>query len=151
MENIELEKIISIISETVSAGDTFRLNPTGSSMLPTIVPGNDSVLLEKPEKIRKYDILLYRRRTGKIVLHRVISISKSGKYTMCGDNQNMLERIEQGDIIAKVSGIFKENDFMPSDNKKYLSRVKRLYLKKSPVLFAFCVKTAVKRLFGIKK
>ena len=109
-----------------------------------------AVYLQAIEDLKKYDIVLYRRRTGKVVLHRIIGFSK-GKCVMCGDNQNSLERIEKGDIIAKASGIFKGNDFVPSDDKKYLARIKRLYLKKSPVLFAFCVKTAVKRLFGIKK
>ncbi|MBP5245445.1 MAG: S24/S26 family peptidase [Clostridia bacterium] len=150
MENVDIEKIIAIISDTVSRGEVFRLNPTGRSMLPTITPGSDSVLLARADNLKKYDIVLYRRRTGKIILHRIIGFSK-GKYVMCGDSQNMIERIEKDEIIAKVSGIFKGNDFVPSDDKKYLARIKRLYIKKSPVLLAFSVKTAVKRLFGIKK
>ena len=106
MENVDIEKIVAVISDTVSRGEVFRLNPTGISMLPTIVSGDDSVLLARAEDLKKYDIVLYRRRTGKIVLHRIIGFSK-GKCVMCGDNQNSLERIEKSDIIAKTSGIFK--------------------------------------------
>ena len=131
MENVDIEKIVAVISDTVSRGEVFRLNPTGISMLPTIVSGDDSVLLTRAEDLKKYDIVLYRRRTGKIVLHRIIGFSK-GKCVMCGDNQNSLERIEKSDIIAKTSGIFKGNDFVPSDDKKYLARIKRLYLKNPP-------------------
>ena len=53
MENVDIEKIVAVISDTVSRGEVFRLNPTGISMLPTIVSGDDSVLLTRAEDLKK--------------------------------------------------------------------------------------------------
>ena len=71
----------------LETADTLPLRITGSSMVPFLVPGRDSVLLTKPaERLRRGDIALYRRSSGALVLHRVCRC-RNGLYTTCGDAQ----------------------------------------------------------------
>ena len=105
-----LADAIDVIEEILAGGGEFRMYPKGTSMLPLIVQGRDSVVLrrnlDKPAK--KNDIAFYRRDNGQFVLHRVMKVNKDGTYVMCGDNQVALELGIRGDqIIGCVSTLYK--------------------------------------------
>lgn len=104
---ISMSESEELIREVVESGGEFQLYPRGTSMLPLLRQGKDSVVLVKvPEQIKRGDIPLYRRADGHYVLHRVIRVEKDGTYTMCGDNQTQLERgITRDQMIATVSAI----------------------------------------------
>lgn len=127
MNNIEfyLADAIDVIEEVLSSGGEFRLYPKGTSMLPLIVQGRDSVILRKnKDRLKNKDIALYRRSNGQFVLHRVVKIEKDGTYTMCGDNQTMLERgIKNEQIIAYVDRVYHGEKVLCSNSFKY-----RVYL-----------------------
>lgn len=56
-------------------------------MQPFIVQGRDKVTLAAlPDRIKKYDIILYKRENGTFVLHRVTG-KKENAYIFRGDNQ----------------------------------------------------------------
>lgn len=101
---------LSVYDETIrlvlDSGGEFSIYPKGTSMLPLIVQGRDSVTLVKREgDLRKGDIAFYLRDNGQYVLHRVIK-AENGRYTMCGDNQLSPETgIENRHIIGKVRRI----------------------------------------------
>ena len=104
-EYLEMNEIAPLISEAVKNGGCFYLSPKGKSMLPTIREGKDQVVLEEFVSFKKGDILLYRRKNGQFVLHRLVGF-KNGKPIMCGDAQFALEYgISEDDIIARVSSI----------------------------------------------
>ncbi len=110
-EEIYLSDAIDLIEEVLSSGGEFRLVPKGTSMLPLLVQGKDSVVLKRSTDLllKKHDIAFYRRTNGQFVLHRVMKIEKNGTYTMCGDNQFVLEKgILPQQIIGYVSEIYKE-------------------------------------------
>ena len=72
--------------------ETLPLGITGSSMGPFLAPRRDSVLLEKPKRpLRRGDIVLYRRKSGAYVLHRVCRCCADGSYSMIGDAQRIVE------------------------------------------------------------
>ena len=48
---IHMEDLVPIIREVLETGSEFRLYPRGRSMLPTIVEGQDSVMLAKPTEV----------------------------------------------------------------------------------------------------
>ncbi len=104
-----LADTIDIIEEVLASGGEFRMFPKGTSMLPLIVQGEDSVVLRRSdEPLKKKDIAFYRRDSGQFVLHRIVRVDKNGIYTMCGDNQTVLERgIRPDQIIGYVSDIYK--------------------------------------------
>ena len=106
-QDFKVEEMYPLISEIISSGGSFRLFPKGTSMLPTIKQGDDSVELAAPKKLKKYDIVLYKRPNGQFVIHRIMKM-KNDEVVLCGDNQVALEEgIDANDILAKVTGIYK--------------------------------------------
>lgn len=92
------------ITEIVKSGEELSLNITGSSMLPFLKGGRDRVLLSLfTPPARTGDILLYQRKSGEYVLHRVVKISEYGLY-FAGDIQSVIEGpVSQSDIKAIVT------------------------------------------------
>ncbi len=103
-----IDDIMVIARAVTDTGGELRFMPRGTSMLPLLREGRDSVAIKKIQGgARKYDIVLYRRKNGKYALHRVIGKNKSG-YIMCGDNQLIKEYgIEDGQIEAVVSAVYR--------------------------------------------
>ncbi len=121
-----LADAIGVIDEILSGGGEFRMYPKGTSMLPLIVQGRDSVVLgrRKGIPVQKHDIAFYRRKNGQFVLHRVMKVTKDGRYVMCGDNQTALEKgIEAEQIIACVDRIYKGEKELRLNSLRY-----RLYV-----------------------
>ena len=102
---------IDVIEEVLSSGGEFKMFPSGKSMLPLIVEGDDSVVLVKNSgKLKRNDIAFYRRNNGQFVLHRVAKVLKDGTYIMCGDNQTVLERgISDAQIIGVLAELYKKD------------------------------------------
>ena len=107
--DFDLEEYLPIISEVIESGGEFRLFPRGTSMLPLIRQGVDSVVLVRSiGKNRRGDVILYRRESGQLVLHRIVKAERNGTYTLCGDNQTQLEKgIRQGAVLAVVSAFYR--------------------------------------------
>ena len=99
-----------IMGEGVSV--TFPVK--GRSMLPFIVGGRDSVILEKPTEIRKGDVVLAyvesdNREDRRYVVHRIISLD-GDRVTLMGDgNLALHEYCNRSDVCAKISLVVKPN------------------------------------------
>ena len=66
-------------------------SPISGSMKPLIRPNVDSAVFVPPEKIRKYDVALYRRE-GQAIMHRVVGFR--GEDTLIrGDNSSYTETV----------------------------------------------------------
>lgn len=131
-ELFEMEDLYPLIEEVIGSGGRFRLFPKGTSMLPLLRQGTDSVSLGKAEPIQKNDILLYRRRSGQFVLHRMLKETPDG-YVMCGDNQVALEKgIRPDQILAKVWGIYRGEDYFELDCPAYRRYVRRRVASRLP-------------------
>lgn len=86
-EFYNLSDMEPVIRKVLAEGGTFPFYPKGTSMEPTIHQGTDQVLIKAlPEKLKKYQIILYKRANGAFVLHRIVKTGKDS-YTMRGDNQ----------------------------------------------------------------
>lgn len=109
--------MIPLIEERIKSGGNVSFTPMGVSMYPMLRNGRDSVVLSPlPDRLKKYDVILYRRANGKYVLHRIIGVGE--KYTCIGDNQYQKEKgIEHSQVIAVVSSFTRKgkeysvNDF----------------------------------------
>lgn len=119
-KKIRLAEIMPVVEEKLSQGSTVEIPITGTSMLPLLVAGRDTVVLEKCDgKLKKYDLPLYRRANGAFVLHRVVGVG-NGSYTMCGDNQWVKESgITDGMLIGKVRTVKRNGREIPVTDKKY--------------------------------
>jgi hypothetical protein len=109
-ESIHIAEYDTLIREVLATGGEFRLYPHGTSMLPLIRQGRDSVALRSLDRApRKYDILFYRRDDGSYILHRVKEATPAG-LTLWGDNQRMLEYgVRDDQIIGYAARIFRDD------------------------------------------
>ena len=109
-EPIQLSDYEGLIREVLASGGEFRMYPHGTSMLPLLRQGRDSVSLRQVDSsIRKGDILFYQRPDGSFVLHRVRAVTPNG-LTMIGDNQTLPERGVSPDwVIGRVTRIFRDD------------------------------------------
>ena len=100
----EYRKLLS--DENIAA---LPLVISGNSMAPFLVHGRDTVYLAKlTRKVKKGDVLLYRRNSGAYILHRVYKIDKDS-YTMVGDAQTWLESgIKDAQIIAVMTSALRK-------------------------------------------
>ena len=107
-ESIHLSDYEELIREVLASGGEFRLYPHGTSMLPLLRQGVDSVALRKLDRApRKFDILFYKRQDGSFILHRVKEVTKEG-IVLWGDNHTMLEYgITEENIIGYAARIFR--------------------------------------------
>ena len=102
-----LDDLMPLFREQLAVGHNVRFSPRGVSMLPMLRQGIDSVVLSPvPDKLKKYDLPLYRRDDGKYVLHRVVEAGET--YTCIGDNQFILEQgLEHRQMIAVVTAFYR--------------------------------------------
>ncbi len=118
-QDFKVEEMYPLICEIISSGGSFRLFPKGISMLPTIKQGVDSVELAAPKKLKKYDIVLYKRPNGQFVIHRIMKI-KNDEVALCGDNQVAVEKgVEANVVLAKVVGIYKGEKLFKNTDFSY--------------------------------
>jgi hypothetical protein len=142
---ISMQELLPFIEEALNNNKTFTIPITGTSMLPLLVKGRDTVNIKKCETtLKKGDLPLYRRQDGSFVLHRVVSVDADGTYTMCGDNQFLKEKgIAHTAIIGVVTAITRNGKTFSVDSKKY-----QLYVKLG--LFLLNIRYPYKRLrYGI--
>ena len=106
--NIQLEALMPLLQERLAAGERVRFSPGGVSMLPMLRPGRDSVFLSPvPERLKKYDLPLYRREDGRYVLHRIVKVGET--YTCMGDHQFVPETgLRQTQMIALVTAFVRD-------------------------------------------
>ncbi|MBQ9080255.1 MAG: S24/S26 family peptidase [Clostridia bacterium] len=115
-----LDDMIGVMTEVMAGGGEFRFYPKGTSMLPLIRQGRDSIaLVSAHEPLAKYDIPLYIRKNGQFVLHRVMGHDTQG-YIMCGDNQTALEYgILHDQVRGKVCAIYRGDKRIDVTNRGY--------------------------------
>lgn len=125
--NVNLAEFWPIMQEVIESGGEFTFTPNGTSMLPLIRPGVDSVTLIKPtEPLKVGEAVFYLRDNGQFVLHRIVKI-ENGEYIMCGDNQFDLEKgITDKHILAKMKALIRDGQVVDDSNPKYQKYIKGL-------------------------
>ena len=100
--DVFLEEVAVLLKE----GREVSFSPKGSSMLPFIREGRDSVVLRKEPRVQKGDIVLVRL-PGRYVMHRIIRIEED-RLTLQGDG-NLLgtESCTRGDVLGTVKTILR--------------------------------------------
>ena len=122
---IHLADYEELIREVLASDGEFRLYPHGTSMLPLLRQGRDSVALRRLNRpVQALDILFYQRADGSFVLHRVKEVTDYG-MTLWGDNQIVLEHgVTEDQIIGYAARIFREEREIDPKGLSY-----RVYLK----------------------
>jgi len=115
----KMDILVPLMEESISKGKDVKFTVSGNSMYPMLRHRADSVILEKVEKLKKYDIPLYRRENGEYVLHRIIKI-KDGCFHIAGDNEIKLEYpVKSEQVIAVVKGFYRKGKYYSKNNGLY--------------------------------
>lgn len=109
-----------LIRESLAQGRPVRLHPNGTSMLPMLRQGEDSVVLSPVQQpLRRFDIPLYQRENGQYVLHRIVKVEGS-TYTCMGDNQfEPEEGIEHDRVIGVVTAFYRGQTRISVQSRRY--------------------------------
>lgn len=133
-KQMDLDALMPTITEVIDTGGSFRLYPRGFSMLPLLVQGEDSVTLVKAEPYTVGDVLLYRRKNGQFVLHRLIAL-RGDTLVLCGDHQHVIEYgLPRQAVLAKMSGYYKGEVYHSVEEEEYL-RYARARVTRFPWIF----------------
>ena len=105
---MRLEALMPLIRERLAEGQSVNFLPRGTSMLPMLRQGVDSVELSPLSgPLKKYDLPLYQRDNGQYVLHRITETGEN--YTCIGDNQFEFEYgVRRDQMIALVTAFTRD-------------------------------------------
>ncbi len=128
-KSIKLSQIMPVVEEKLKTGGTVEIPIRGTSMLPLLHEGRDTVVLTAVSgRLKKFDLPLYRRENGAFVLHRVIGADEKG-YVMCGDNQWVREKgVEDGQLIGLVCEINRNGKKIDVNSFRYKSYCRFWYM-----------------------
>ena len=129
--------------------------PRGNSMWPTLKNKGQSVIVVKKQgRLDVFDVALYERADGQIVLHRVLEVTDDG-YIMCGDSQFKKEHVSEEAVFGVMTGFYRNRKYIECSDKKYIDEVRRLYAdekrRKRRVRFFYMrlrIKNGLKKIFG---
>ena len=112
MEKVKIEEIRPIMEECFDEGSGFTFKPGGTSMLPYIRGTRDLVTIRRYEGgAKKYDVVFFKRDSGKYVMHRIIG-KKGSDHLVCGDNQCWKELVRDDMIFAYECCVSKDGKEM---------------------------------------
>lgn len=107
MENRTLpnEVLLGEISSLLAEGREVSFTPKGTSMLPFIRGGRDSVTLKKLAEVKVGDIVLVRLPDSRYVLHRVWSLDGDSLELMGDGNLIGKEKCRLADVMGTTVSI----------------------------------------------
>lgn len=133
--------------ELLRAGIVIEIPVNGWSMYPLFVPGRDMAVITPfreaftaPAKenfpsvrdVKRGDVVLFRRKQGILVLHRVYKVTKK-EYQFVGDNMPRIERgIQRGQLIGKLTGFNRKGREISAENPAYRA-LSRAWLQLRPL------------------
>ncbi len=120
----------------------------GKSMLPMLRQNRDLVTIRPVSgRLKKFDVPLYRRKSGGYLLHRIIAVTENG-YVIRGDNTYTNETdVTDSDIVGVLTSFRRNGKDCSVDSKSY-----RLYVRVWNALYPFRkVRNKIKRSLAGKK
>ena len=89
--------------EKLSEGKVVLIAPTGRSMRPFLKEGRDVAVLKR-QMPKRYDVILYAREDGSLILHRIIGCGRDS-FTVCGDRTADIETVFPSQVLAVMTHI----------------------------------------------
>ena len=110
-----ITELAPFIVDSLNEGKAVKLTVTGNSMFPLFRDDKDSVIIEKADSFKKYDIVLYHRPNGQYVLHRIVSVC-GDEFVFAGDNETVKEKgVPRSDCIARVASFNRSGETFKVD------------------------------------
>ncbi|MBR4594935.1 MAG: S24/S26 family peptidase [Bacteroidaceae bacterium] len=99
--------IIQEAARLVADGISVTFPVKGRSMIPFIIGGKESVILQRPDNLKVGHVILAEVGLDRYVVHRIIRIDKeSGRITLMGDgNIRGTESCMQQHVLARATHV----------------------------------------------
>lgn len=115
----------SSYAQELRAGRTIIAQTVGDSMEPLLRQGETQVVLVPVNgPLKRGDLPLYQRPSGKYVLHRVVDV-RDGAYYTRGDNRFGEERVEPDWVLGVTSAVIRGGETVPVSDEAYQRYVRR--------------------------
>ena len=110
----------STFEEEIQKNGKLVYTNVGDSMRPLIRQGRDILVISAVSgRLKKYDVPLYKRDSGKYVLHRILKV-RENDYVICGDNRCTREYgITDRHIIGVLTAVVRDGKEVSVNNWKY--------------------------------
>ncbi len=104
-----MEQLLALLDHT----EQVPLVISGSSMYPFLHHRRDTVYLSKvTEPLKRGDMILYRRPTGRYVLHRIVRVGEKD-YDLLGDRQTAIEPgVPKDRVLAIVTAVHRKGKLL---------------------------------------
>ena len=116
------------IEEQLEKEGSWLFQTVGDSMEPMLHNRESTVQIAiGNEKLRRYDVVLYKRPAGTYVLHRIRWIRGDYLY-ICGDNRIGFERVPREWVLGKMTGYYPGQgpEFVDLEDPAYQKYIKSL-------------------------
>ena len=113
------EKPKSIEEQLAETGEVMT-SSAGTSMYPMLRNRKDMIVIESVKRTpKRNDVPLYRLASGKLVLHRILSV-KDGMYIIRGDNLFAKEYVKPEQVVGLLKAFYREGKFYDcATSRKY--------------------------------
>ncbi len=115
MRTVDTTEYVSMLRELVRHGQQVSLPVAGSSMVPFLVHGRDTIYFEAPNRpLKRGDMVFYQRKNGPFVMHRIHAIGPEGLY-LVGDAQQEIEGpLDREQVFALVTAVKRKGKILRS-------------------------------------
>ena len=128
VHRVDTEEYLNAVSALIAEGREVTVPVRGGSMNPFLVDNRDCVLLVPvPERLRRGDIVLFRRSSGQYVLHRIVAVRRSRPgghepvYVMRGDAQEMTEGpVARAQVRALAARVMRQGRWLTDRDLRVL-------------------------------
>lgn len=125
--NIDAQQFLSTMQELIEKGEPVPIPVSGFSMRPFLANNRDTVLVSKTAgSLKKGDIVLYQRKNGQYILHRIVKVHPDNTFDLIGDAQTVIEtHVALSQIIGIVTKINRNGKWITpnSPSWNFYSRV----------------------------
>lgn len=91
MKVIDTREYVSVLKQLTDDGREVSMRIAGNSMAPFLIHERDTIFFRKPEaKLKKGDMVFFKRRNGQYIMHRIHHVKPDGYYIV-GDAQCMID------------------------------------------------------------
>lgn len=117
---VDTQEYMEMIRALLEDGQEVSMIVTGNSMRPFLKHGRDKICMKKTDrKLRKGDIVFYRRENGQYVMHRILKCGDQS-YTLLGDGQIVPESgIHQEQIFARITKVQVRGKWIGPENFRW--------------------------------
>ena len=133
--------------EELNRSGSFTYTCSGVSMLPMLRQHKDLFTIDRKQgRCKKYDVVLYKRKSGAYVLHRIVKVCEND-YIILGDNcLNKEYGIKDEDIIGVLRSFVRNGKEYPVCHKGYQLYARVWYFLYPLRRICVCIKQKCKKL-----